>query len=107
MRAAIIIATAAALAACNASPTPEVLHRRRIVDVVSECILAARDEARAPSTFRADIDGTTIIGAPGRDPLAVRVPIRAENAMGGVVEGEALCAQRIPGGEITTAVVLR
>lgn len=107
MRISIILAAACALAACNAAPSPETLHRRRIVDVVSECILKAREESRAPSTFRASIDATTIIGAPGRDPLAVRVPIRAENAMGGVVEGEALCAQHVPGGPIILAVVTR
>ena len=101
----MILAATAALAAC--APSPEAIHRRRVVDLVSECILAAREESRAPSTFRADIDGTTIVGNAAVAHLAVRVPIRAENAMGGVVDGEALCAQAYPGAAITTVVVPR
>jgi len=105
MSARILIVAALAVAGC--SPSPEALHRRRVVDVVSDCILEARAQSRAPSTFSASIDATTIIGRPESEAIAVRVPIRAENAMGGVVEGEALCAQRTPGGPITTVVVPR
>lgn len=103
-----LLLAAATLAACApAPPTAETLHRRRIVDVVSECVLKAREESRAPSTFRASIDATTITGGPGRMMMVVRVPIRAENAMGGVEEGDAICAQHVPGGPLMLAVVPR
>lgn len=104
-RLAILIIAATAGAAC--SPSPEAIHRRRVAEVITACIDNARQDLVSPSTFRAREMGATVIGAPDQDALAVRVPISGENLMGGRVDAEALCAQRVPGGIVSTVVVPR
>lgn len=105
IRLAAICAAVVAVAACT--PSAETLHRRRVAEVVVECIDNARQDLVSPSTFKAQEMSARVIGSPESDALAVRVPISGENRMGGRVEAEALCSQRAPGLPVETVVVPR
>lgn len=105
MRSLIVaIVATTALGAC--APTPETLHRRRVAETIGACVDLARAAAFTPSTFRAEPMSSRVIGGPGIDELAVRVPISARNSFNATVSGEALCHQPHPAAPVVLAGLL-